>query len=239
MNCAKHPDQEASGICVHCGKFFCSACLVEVDGKNYCRGCLSERFAAYQTTFMASDRSKSTALLLCIFLGYFGAHYFYTRKAGMGLLYFFTVGLFGIGWLVDIARIASGSFTDSFGLPVLYNNPLYEARYQMSMDSPIQGQPIDSTIPGRSSGAPFLDDVVETDGPDTYPVSVTWESYCRISSGMSYQEVCMLLGQEGIHVASPNPRVQSYQWNGADNHSYALLRFSNGTLVEKEQRGLR
>ena len=22
MNCTKHPDQEASGICVHCGNFF-------------------------------------------------------------------------------------------------------------------------------------------------------------------------------------------------------------------------
>ena len=66
-----------------------------------------------------SRKSKMTALLLCIFLGYFGAHYFYVGKGGKGLLYLFTVGLFGIGWIVDIFRIASGSFRDEFDLPLI------------------------------------------------------------------------------------------------------------------------
>ena len=63
-----------------------------------------------------SPKSKTVALLLCIFFGYFGLHYFYTNKKGMGLLYFFTTGLFGIGWIIDIIRIICGSFTDSDGL---------------------------------------------------------------------------------------------------------------------------
>lgn len=62
-----------------------------------------------------SERSKGTALLLCIFLGYIGIHQFYVGKAGMGLLYFFTGGLFGIGWIIDIFKIASGTFTDNYG----------------------------------------------------------------------------------------------------------------------------
>lgn len=49
--------------------------------------------------------NKWVALLLCIFLGWIGAHKFYEGKAGMGILYIFTVGLFGIGWFIDIISI--------------------------------------------------------------------------------------------------------------------------------------
>ena len=47
------------------------------------------------------QKNKWVAFFLCLFLGYFGAHKFYEGKAGMGILYIFTVGLFGIGWLID------------------------------------------------------------------------------------------------------------------------------------------
>ncbi len=46
--------------------------------------------------------NKWVAFLLCFFLGYLGAHKFYEGKVGMGILYIFTFGLFGFGWLVDI-----------------------------------------------------------------------------------------------------------------------------------------
>ncbi|MCD7722613.1 MAG: NINE protein [Clostridiales bacterium] len=51
-------------------------------------------------------KNKWAALLLCIFLGGIGAHKFYEGKIGMGILYLCTGGLFGIGWVVDIIRIA-------------------------------------------------------------------------------------------------------------------------------------
>ena len=44
-------------------------------------------------------------LLLCFFLGFFGAHKFYRKKIGMGILYLFTYGLFGIGYLVDLITL--------------------------------------------------------------------------------------------------------------------------------------
>ncbi len=46
-------------------------------------------------------KNKWVALLLCIFLGFFGAHKFYEGKAGMGILYIFTGGLFCIGVVID------------------------------------------------------------------------------------------------------------------------------------------
>jgi len=46
-------------------------------------------------------KNKWVSVTLCFFLGIFGAHKFYEGKIGMGILYLFTVGLFGIGVLVD------------------------------------------------------------------------------------------------------------------------------------------
>ena len=45
--------------------------------------------------------NKWTAFLLCLFLGMFGAHKFYEGRTGQGLLYLFTFGLLGIGWIID------------------------------------------------------------------------------------------------------------------------------------------
>ncbi|MBQ8869280.1 MAG: TM2 domain-containing protein [Oscillospiraceae bacterium] len=54
---------------------------------------------------LARQKNKWVALILCILLGYFGAHKFYEGKAGMGILYLFTVGLFGIGVFIDFIVI--------------------------------------------------------------------------------------------------------------------------------------
>jgi|TARA_Y100000031_G_C8187455_1_gene369674 TctA family transporter len=45
------------------------------------------------------------AYLLWFFLGIFGIHRFYLNRVGTGLLYLFTLGFFGIGWLIDIFLI--------------------------------------------------------------------------------------------------------------------------------------
>ena len=41
------------------------------------------------------------------FFGFLGAHRFYFGKRVSGLLYFFTLGLFGVGWLVDLFLMPS------------------------------------------------------------------------------------------------------------------------------------
>lgn len=47
-------------------------------------------------------KSKWVAFFLCLFLGEIGVHKFYEGKILLGLLYLFTLGLCGIGWLVDL-----------------------------------------------------------------------------------------------------------------------------------------
>lgn len=43
-------------------------------------------------------------LIITMFLGMFGAHKFIDKKIGLGILYLFTGGLFGIGWIIDIIK---------------------------------------------------------------------------------------------------------------------------------------
>jgi TM2 domain-containing membrane protein YozV len=64
-------------------------------------------------------RSKTTALILAIFLGWIGAHRFYVGKSGTGLLMIVVVVCsLGLGWiwtLIDIIMIATDKFVDSNG----------------------------------------------------------------------------------------------------------------------------
>ena len=53
----------------------------------------------------AKECNKWIAFFLCLLLGFIGGHKFYEGKIGMGILYIFTAGLFGIGILVDLVVI--------------------------------------------------------------------------------------------------------------------------------------
>lgn len=50
-------------------------------------------------------KSKTTAILLCFFLGFLGIHWFYLRRPGLGVLYLLTGGLLGIGTLVNFIQL--------------------------------------------------------------------------------------------------------------------------------------
>lgn len=47
-------------------------------------------------------KNKWISFFLCLFFGWLGAHKFYEGSIFMGLLYLFTLGLFGIGWIIDL-----------------------------------------------------------------------------------------------------------------------------------------
>lgn len=65
-----------------------------------------------------SEKSWMVTLILAIFLGYIGIHRFYVGKIGTGILWLFTGGCFGIGWLIDIIMIVCGNFTDKERKPI-------------------------------------------------------------------------------------------------------------------------
>lgn len=74
----------------------------------------------YVSREQRSDRSRLVALLLCLFLGVFGAHRFYLGKFGTGLLYLLTEGLFAVGWLVDLCVLIFGTPRDKKGLKLTW-----------------------------------------------------------------------------------------------------------------------
>jgi len=43
MNCAVHPEREASGYCRHCGKAMCGECSHKVRDVLYCEDCLAQQ----------------------------------------------------------------------------------------------------------------------------------------------------------------------------------------------------
>ncbi|PRQ89433.1 TM2 domain-containing protein [Borreliella burgdorferi] len=54
--------------------------------------------------------NRTTIFLLCLLLGFLGAHRFYVGKTRTGLLYLFTGGLLLIGVLIDITNISKNTF---------------------------------------------------------------------------------------------------------------------------------
>ena len=62
-----------------------------------------------------SEKSRLVVSLLCWFLGYLGVHRFYAGKTGTGLLMLFTLGGFGIWWLIDDIITLTGNLKDGEG----------------------------------------------------------------------------------------------------------------------------
>ena len=64
--------------------------------------------------------SPTANFILTLFLGPFGVHRFVRGEIGMGILYLCTGGLFGIGWIIDCVKAATGlqSNTTSQSVPI-------------------------------------------------------------------------------------------------------------------------
>lgn len=119
-NCGQQIDDKAV-ICVHCGVSVKEPeqpqqpviNIVNTNtntntNRNYNRGGV-----AY------IHKKKWVAFWLCLLLGGFGIHRFYVGKVGTGLIWLFTVGFFGFGWLIDLIVILCGGFKDKAGQPLL------------------------------------------------------------------------------------------------------------------------
>ena len=89
MNCKTHPGQKATETCSHCGNWLCDDCVVNTQGKIFCRPCLAvlaqgapeERAAHSSVPPPAAHGGRIMWGLLFLFSFLPGANYMY-----MGLL---------------------------------------------------------------------------------------------------------------------------------------------------------
>ncbi len=72
--------------------------------KTYAPPKAPEKPVSQPHIYTTTPKKDYTALFLCIFFGFWGAHKFYEGKVKTGLLYLFTLGGFYIGWIRDIIK---------------------------------------------------------------------------------------------------------------------------------------
>lgn len=75
-------------------------------------------YLASQIPGVFSEKEYLVAVLLSIFLGYFGVDRFYMGQIGMGIGKLLTFGGCGIWYIIDIILIATRSSNDSLGRPL-------------------------------------------------------------------------------------------------------------------------
>lgn len=104
------PAENDTKFCQHCGKVIDIDCVVCPCCGKQVGELRSEQPNIVITNTNVNGRggrekNKWVAFLLCLFLGGIGAHRFYEGKIGTGILWLLTVGLFGVGWLIDLIII--------------------------------------------------------------------------------------------------------------------------------------
>lgn len=118
-NCGKEVADQAV-MCVSCG-------VPPKKGGRFCQNCGAETTemaeictkCGVRLAMSGEDKDWMTALLLSIFVGALGIHRFYTGHIGTGVLMLLTLGGCGIWTIIDIILIATGSFKDGNGNPLI------------------------------------------------------------------------------------------------------------------------
>lgn len=118
--------EEKTKFCKHCGEkipedaILCTKCgrqveelkksgsdQIIINNNNNASSSSSAAAVAVAGLGYGRPKNKWVALTLCICLGFLSAHKFYEGKAGTGILYLLTFGLFFIGVIIDIFNILS------------------------------------------------------------------------------------------------------------------------------------
>ncbi len=111
----------ATKFCKHCGAvidddvIICPKCgkqVEEIKGAQSPNIVINNSNSSVNTNTNVNNnmmggrlKNKWVALILCLLLGFVGAHKFYEGKIGMGILYLLTLGICGIGVVIDFITL--------------------------------------------------------------------------------------------------------------------------------------
>jgi serine/threonine protein kinase/TM2 domain-containing membrane protein YozV len=176
-----------------------------------------------------SAYKRTTALILSI-LGLFGFHgiqRFYVGKIGTGILWFFTFGLLGIGQLIDVIMILSGSFRDRYGLPLLIWNDKTELKNKASFVPPpaheykVQQEykePLRQNQPASPEPAPIAPEPPASYAPSSTIVYEPFHPFEFLCSGLGFIFILLAIGfgiAMGLRIPNfiaagwPNPQLST------------------------------
>jgi TM2 domain-containing membrane protein YozV len=105
--------------------------------------------AIFYQQYEAVRRDEVVGILLALFLGTFGAHHFYLRRTGLGILYlcFFWTGIPAIVGLIECffmpARVREFNAIQAAGISAALGIPM-----------PVFGQPMSATVPSAVANQP-------------------------------------------------------------------------------------
>ena len=102
-------------------------------------------------------RSVAIAYILWVLVGPLGVHRFYCGKIGTGILWFFTGGLVGIGWLVDVFLIPDMVREANLTQPPLFGGPYPPyGRHGLGVQVPVTtgATPPGGSLPMAAGAAP-------------------------------------------------------------------------------------
>ena len=107
MNCKYHKDLKATNTCSVCGEWLCENCVLEIDGRIYCKDCLKNKLKnqnnteargyapeMHYTTYTYKNRKSSFITFICSFIPGVAQIYLGYTKRGLIILSFLLLGMY-------------------------------------------------------------------------------------------------------------------------------------------------
>lgn len=152
-------NQQATKYCKFCGKViaddaaFCANCGRQVEKNSASQAPqvivnkTNTNVDQPEAVIPEEPKNKWVAFLLCLFVGVFGAHQFYEGDIAMGLLYLFTFGLLGVGWIVDCISILLNPNPYYVRKTYCQKEEEYDEHYEVNLpEDVIAGKPKDKWV---------------------------------------------------------------------------------------------
>ena len=169
-------------------------------------------------------------LMLAIFLGWAGGYRFYKKQKVLGFIYLFTLGIYFVGWIIDII-MASIEYANSKSLDVDYvsaapavpaePSSVEYANLQLPKELPEDGLSFDCEIKGAFSTSKKDPTVKRADLVASIPVGSHLSIETAYYDGTPYFLVCVKGGLDIGSLPHELSRMIKYEYH--DACLYAVL----------------